>query len=52
MKVEVELKETSQKLKYNAVNTYQKGSLYCIYDGKNVYKFPLNNIWRITEGYK
>lgn len=53
MEVKIELKETSQPLVVlDAVNTYTKGKLFCVYlpDGK-VQKFPLDNIWRITEDY-
>ena len=53
MHVEVELKETSQKLVYDDVlNTYTKGALFVIYrEGGMVVKFPLDNIWRVTEDY-
>lgn len=53
MHVEVELKETSQKLIYDDVlNTYTKGALFVIYRmGGTVVKFPLDNIWRVTEDY-
>ena len=51
IRVIVKLKETSQEIIYNAVNTYQKGDFYCIYDGKQVYKYPIANIWRVTEDY-
>lgn len=52
--VEVELKETSQKLVYDdAVNAYTKGGLYCIYrTNGRVVKFPLANVWRITEDFR
>ena len=32
-------------------NAYQKGDLYCVMlnDGKTVYKFPIQHIFRITE---
>lgn len=49
--VRVELKETSQALELEAVNTYTKGPFYCVYDGARVQKFPLENIWRVTEQY-
>jgi hypothetical protein len=51
--VKIELKETSQPLVYtNVINTYQKGDLFCIYTNDNlVFKYPINNIWRITEYY-
>lgn len=52
MKVKIELKETSQGIELDAVNAYTKGDLYCVYlaSGK-VQKYPLSNIWRITEDY-
>lgn len=49
--VKIELKETSQPIFVHATNTYTKGPFYCVYEGKKVYKFPLNNLWRITEEY-
>jgi hypothetical protein len=53
VKIKVELKETSQALVHESVvNTYTKGDLYCVYDGSQVYKYPLRNIWRITEDYR
>jgi len=53
MEVKIELKETSQAIVYNDVsNTYTKGSLYCVYVDGMVYKYPLDNIWRVSETYK
>lgn len=54
MHVEVELKETSQKLVYDDVlNSYTKGPLLCLYrEGGTVVKFPLANVWRVTEDYR
>jgi hypothetical protein len=49
--VKVELKETSQKIELEAQNTYTKGPLFCVYTTKGVQKFPLANVWRITEDY-
>lgn len=52
MTVKVELKETSQAITLNAVNAYTKGPLYCVYLANGtVQKFPLANIWRVTEDY-
>ena len=52
MNVKIELKETSQPVFLEAVNTYTKGPFYCVYvDKEHVYKFPLDNVWRITESY-
>lgn len=50
--VRIELTETSQSIERVAVNTYTKGPFYCVYlqDGK-VEKYPIANIWRVTEGY-
>ena len=51
--VSVQLKESSQPLIYHAVmNTYQKGSFYCIYTVDELsYKHPIDTIWRIKEDY-
>jgi len=51
-RVEIELVTTSQKIVVDAVNTYQKGDLFCVYDGVRAYKFPLRHIFRITEVYR
>jgi hypothetical protein len=57
MKIEVQLKETSQPIIHRKVeNAYTKGDLYCVYEvdkhfGSIVYKYPLVNIWRIIEDY-
>jgi hypothetical protein len=48
--VKVQLKSSFQKVYHGAVNTYEKGSFYCIEDlnGK-VYKYPVNDIWRVER---
>ncbi len=52
IKVQVQLRETSQPIHHNEVtNTYQKGDLYCVQVGDVVYKYPIANIWRILEEY-
>lgn len=52
MKVEISLIETSQAVCHeNVKNTYTKGPLFCVYVGNTVYKYPIANIWRITEDY-
>lgn len=57
MKVEIYLKETSQRIKFeNAVNTYTKGPLYCVLvqDDETtrwVYKYPVANIFNVRESY-
>ena len=36
----------------NVFNTYEKGSFYCVMmdpDGNLTYKFPIVDIWRVTE---
>lgn len=55
-RVELWLKETSQAISHDFINTYTKDGLYCIYteelnQHKVVYKYPLINIWRIKEDY-
>ena len=54
MKVQLWLKETSQPIEFDGVsNTYQKGSLYCIYiEGEDlVFKYPIDDIFRVIETY-
>ncbi len=53
MKVQVQLKETAESIEHDVVNTYQKGSFFCLYckDG-TVYKYPIDNIWRVVQPYK
>jgi hypothetical protein len=52
MKVELYLNETSQPIVYtNVINTYQKGFMFCIYEGKLVHKYPRDKIWRVVETY-
>lgn len=52
MKVDISLIETSQVVSHdNVKNTYTKGPLFCVYVDDTVYKYPIANIWRITEGY-
>lgn len=53
IEVLIELKETSQAIPLAARNTYTKGPFYCVYTVEGlVYKFPIANIWRVTEEYK
>jgi hypothetical protein len=47
----VQLIETSQKIEHLAENTYTKGPFYCVYAEGMVHKYPLRNIWRVTEEY-
>jgi hypothetical protein len=51
IRVSIELAETSLKIERAAVNAYIKGPFYCVYDGSKVEKYPLANIWRVTEDY-
>ncbi len=55
MKVKVHLLSQSNSIECKGVieNTYTKDGLYCIYfiDG-TVHKYPLVNIFRITETYE
>lgn len=52
MDIEIHLYSQSQPISIkSAKNAYQKGDLYCIMseDGKTVWKFPLQHIFRIVE---
>jgi len=52
IEVKISLIETSQVIKHTAANTYTKGKLFCVLDEDGtVYKYPLRNIWRVSEGY-
>ena len=53
MRVEIYMKETSQRIEYkDAVNAYTKGDLYCVYTKDNwVYKYPIANIFNVRESY-
>ena len=54
MRVAVHLYSQSEPVSRDDVrNTYQKGDLFCVMmnDGKTVFKFPLQHIFRITEVY-
>lgn len=50
--IKIALIETSQVIEHQAKNAYTKGPFYCVYglDGL-VHKYPIANIWRITEQY-
>ena len=52
MKVSIQLKESTQPIEHEFINTYQKGDFYTVYtvDEKS-YKYPIANIWRIMEDY-
>lgn len=52
IKVAISLIETSQVVEHSAKNTYTKGPFFCVYEetGK-VFKYPVRNIWRVTEEY-
>jgi len=54
MKVEIYLKETSQRIEFeDAKNAYTKGDLYCVYTKDDwVYKYPISNIFNVRESYK
>jgi hypothetical protein len=51
LNVSIHLKETSQSISHQAVNTYTKGPFFCVFDGERVFKYPVNNIWRVVEDY-
>lgn len=51
-KVTIWLKESSQPIIHEkAINTYEKGSLFCVYEEGIVHKYPIANIWRIADEY-
>ena len=48
--IKIWLKNNSSPFIYTGT-AYEKGSFYCIYDGITVYKYPLADIWRVSESY-
>lgn len=51
-KVKVWLMESSEPLVFEALNTYTKGPLFCVYcDNETVYKIPVDHIFSILEEY-
>lgn len=53
IRVKIELKETSQPIERGDVlNSYTKGPMFVLYrDGGVVEKYPIANVWRVTEDY-
>lgn len=52
MKISVHLLSQSRPIEYSdAKNAYTKDGMYCIYTQGKVNKFPLCNIFRVTEDY-
>lgn len=52
MILEIHLLSQSQPIVYTGVkNAYTKDGLYCVYIEDKVHKYPLVNIFRITESY-
>lgn len=50
--VEVWLDQSSEPLTFEAVSTYQKGDMFCVYTADDlVRKFPIAHIFRVVEGY-
>lgn len=53
MNLRVHLKNQSKGIDYeDVINTYEKGSFYCIYIRSGyVHKYPISDIWRVEEEY-
>jgi hypothetical protein len=52
IKVLIHIREQSQPIEREAINTYTKGPLYCVYLGNGkVEKYPISEIFRVTEDY-
>jgi len=51
-RVEVWLDETSEPIVHEAISTYTKGLIFCVYTAdERVHKYPLMRIFRVIEGY-
>lgn len=49
--INIWLKNNGTPFIYTDCTAYEKGSFYCVYDGTTVYKYPLADIWRVSESY-
>lgn len=51
LRIKVHMKDQSMPVEHMSVkNTYVKGPFYCVYcHDEMVYKYPVENIWRVTE---
>jgi len=50
--VEVHYKDADEPLVYaKAKMTYIKGQFFCVHSNGYSYKHPIENIWRIREGW-
>ena len=51
--VQVWLERQNHPIEHKNAKTYQKGSLFCVYepDRQVTYKYPIDKIWRVREGY-
>lgn len=53
MKINVHLLSQSRPIEYaDVTNAYTKDGMYCVYLQEKVDKFPLCNIFRVTEEYR
>lgn len=52
-KIKVWLYKSSNPIIHKDSMSYQKGSLFCVYEPKKqtVFKYPIEHIWRIQENY-
>jgi hypothetical protein len=52
MDVKIDFMETSTPLEFpEALNTYTKGPMFCVYADGRVHKFPVAHIFRVVETY-
>jgi hypothetical protein len=49
--INIWLKNNGAPFIYRNCIAYEKGSFYCVFDGEAVYKYPLSDIWRVSESY-
>ena len=56
IQIEIQRNETSAPIRYEAINAYTKGPMYCVLfekDRKRVtHKFPLCTLFRVIEEYE
>jgi hypothetical protein len=51
MRVKVRLQSNAQPIEFNAQTAYQKGNFYCIQVDEIVIKYPISNIFSVSEDY-
>lgn len=49
MKIEIWFKNTALPRKYDAINTFEEGHMFCIQVDGKIYKYPIMDIFRVVQ---